>query len=269
MRYERVGGTVLPKVGFGTWGIGGEASADHRKDARSLAALRSALELGYTHFDTAELYADGHAEELLGQALRETRTGRDRVFLTSKVEPEHLGSDSVLRACEESLRRLATEYLDLYLIHWSNPRVQLRETFGALNKLVLQGKVRHLGVSNFDLALLKQACALAESGILTNQVPMSVRERSYSKNGVLSYCQDHGILITAYTPLQPVTPRQQKKLASVAAARSITPSQVALAWLTSQSRVITIPMSGNPVHQKENLAAGALILSAEEMQLLD
>jgi diketogulonate reductase-like aldo/keto reductase len=270
MRFEHVSGAVLPKIGFGTWSLGGGMSADSRKDPEYLAALRSALELGYTHFDTAELYADGHAEELLGRALRETRTGREDVFLTSKVKAENLAFDDVVAACERSLKRLETDYLDLYLIHWSNPRVPLEDTFSALNELVLQGRVRHLGVSNFGLDLLQQACALAESGILTNQVPMSLADRSYSENGVLSYCQAHDdILMTAHTPLQQVKLRHNKALTSIAAARSIAPSQVALAWLTSQKRVITIPMSADPRHQRQNIEAGDLVLSPEEMHLLD
>jgi len=141
MNYETIGKVTLPKIGFGTWKIGGGMSADRAQDGRSLAALRSALELGYTHFDTAEMYADGHAEELLGQAVREAAIRRDDLFITSKVLPSHLQYDQVLRSCEASLRRLGLDYLDLYLIHWPNAGMRLAETFRALNKLVKDGKV--------------------------------------------------------------------------------------------------------------------------------
>src|SRR5512133_2616309 len=118
MKYEIIRDLQIPKIGFGTWTIGGSSTPDRAQDARSLAALRSALELGYTHFDTAEMYARGHAEELLGQAIREVGVPREKLFIVSKVMPEHLGYTDVLLACENSLRRLGMETLDLYLIHW-------------------------------------------------------------------------------------------------------------------------------------------------------
>ncbi len=264
MRFETIHDLRIPKIGFGTWTIGGRNDPDPSRDDWSMAALRSALELGYTHFDTAEGYASGHAEELLGKAIRETRLRREDLFITSKVSPFHLKYDDVLHSCENSLRRLRMEYLDLYLIHWPARYMKLEETFRALNQLVRQGKLRHLGVSNFDLDLLQQAAALSETPLLTNQVPYSVPDRSYVENGVLEYCQQNDILLTAYTP---VNHRMTTgpKLQAVARARNITPHQVALAWLTTQPRVITIPMSANPRHQAENIAAGDLVLTDEEM----
>ena len=155
MKHETVGGVSLPKVGFGTWKIGGGSTPDPASDPKSLAALKSALALGYSHFDTAELYANGHTEQLLGKAIRESGVGRDSLFITSKVKPEHLRYDQVLKACEGSLQRLGLEYVDLYLIHWPGHAVPLSESFRALNELVRNGKVHHIGVSNFDLSLLE------------------------------------------------------------------------------------------------------------------
>ena len=183
MKYETVGNLTIPKIGFGTWTIGGERSADPAQDERSLAALRSALELGYTHFDTAEGYAAGHAEELLGRAIAEMRIPRARLFITTKVSPDHLGYADVLQCCENSLRRLGMEYVDLYLIHWPRVGANYAETFRALNQLVRQGRVRHLGVSNFKLPLLKKAAVLSETPLLANQVPYSIPDRTYVKNG--------------------------------------------------------------------------------------
>jgi diketogulonate reductase-like aldo/keto reductase len=259
MRYETLGDLRIPKIGFGTWTIGGEGSADPALDTLSLAALRSALELGYTLFDTAEGYAAGHAEELLGRAIRNSGQRRETLFITSKVSPEHLDYTKVLRSCEESLRRLGMDYLDLYLIHWPIRDMDLPETFRALNKLVRDGKVRHLGVSNFNLMLLKEAVSLSETKLLTNQVSYSLPDRSYVENGVMAYCQENDLLLTAYSPVKRRFIRGNTKLKEFARARGITPQQVALVWLVNQPRVITIPMSFNPQHQAENLAAAEIL----------
>jgi len=268
MRYENIHNLQIPKIGFGTWTIGGRDRADPSGDEKSLRALRSALELGYTHFDTAENYAAGHSEELVGRAIREMGMPREKLFITSKVEPDHLQFDDVLRCCESSLRRLGMAYLDLYLIHWPKTGMNYAETFRALNQLVREGKVRHMGVSNFNLELLKQSAALAETPLLTDQVPYSIPDRKYVENGVLAYCQQNDILLTAYTPVKHRF-TQGNKLKAIAQARGVTTYQIALAWLTTQPRVITIPMSFNPQHQAENLAAADIVLSAEEMAQLN
>lgn len=269
MHYETIHNLQIPKIGFGTWTIGGRDSADPSLDATSLLALRSALELGYSHFDTAENYAAGHAEELLGRAIREVGVPRENLFITSKVEPDHLEYDDVLRCCENSLRRLGMDYLDLYLIHWPKAGMNLLDTFRALNQLVREGKVRNLGMSNFNLKLLKQAASLSEPPLLTNQVPYSIPDKKYVQNGVLAYCQQNDILLTAYTPVKHRFTHGNTGLKAIAQARGVTAHQIALAWLTTQPRVITIPMSFNPQHQAENLAAADLVLSAEEMEQLN
>ncbi len=269
MNYETIGAVTLPKIGFGTWKIGGEMSPERARDAWSLAALRSALELGYTHFDTAEMYAGGHAEELLGQAIRESAIPREALFITSKVSPSNLEYDQVLRSCEASLRRLGLDYLDLYLIHWPSASMRLEGAFRALNKLVRDGKVRYLGVSNFDLKLLKQAQSLSETPILTNQVPYSLSDRSYVRNDVLDYCQRNDIVITAYSPVDEGNLRITDRLEAIAKAHQVTPHQIALAWVAAQPRVITIPMSANAKHQAENLAAADIGLSQAEMEQLN
>lgn len=268
MKFEIVGGLQLPKIGFGTWRIGGEMSANRKDDARSIAALRCALELGYTHFDTAEMYADGHAEELVGQVIRESRVPRESLLITSKVLPSHLKYGDVISACERSLRHLGMDYLDLYLIHWSNSRMDLEDTFRALNQLVRQGRVRHLGVSNFNLALLKQSQAASETAIITNQVPYSIADRSYVKNGVTAYCQENDIIVTAYSPFEEGNLKVNPTLERIAATHRVTPHQIALAWLVHQPGVITIPMSFNPRHQKENLDAVEITLTDAEMKTL-
>lgn len=268
MRYETIHNLQIPKIGFGTWTIGGHGAADPSADERSLAALHSALELGYTHFDTAEGYASGHSEELLGQAIREKGVLRESLFITTKVAPDHLQYEDVLRCCEDSLRRLNMDYVDLYLIHWPKTGMKLDQTFQALNKLVQEGKVRHLGVSNFNLKLLIQAAALSETSLLTDQVSYCMPDRTYVDNGVLEYCQQNDILLTAYSPVKHRYVKGNKTLHAIARARGASPEQIALAWLTTQPRVITIPMSSNPEHQAQNLAAADIVLTAEEMEQL-
>jgi len=268
MKYETVHNLTLPKIGFGTWKIGGESSPNPKVDSVSLAALRSALELGYTHIDTAEMYAAGHTEELIGQVIREMHIKRESLFITSKVLPTHLRYDQVLTACEASLRRLQMDYVDLYLIHWPSAGMKLEDTFRALNKLVKDGKVKHLGVSNFDVKLLKQSQAFSETPIITNQVPYSISDQSYVKNSVLEYCQQNNILLTAYSPIDAGRLNVKAPLKNIAKAHNATPHQIALVWLIQQPRVITIPMSFNPIHIKENFEAADLILTDEEMKQL-
>jgi len=269
MMYETIfDGKQIPKIGFGTWSLGGDSRADPKLDSVSLAALRSALEIGYTHFDTAASYAAGHAEELIGRAIRETGVKRESLFITTKVAPEHLELEKVIKACAGSLRRLNVGHIDLYLIHWPRVGMKLEETFRALNKLVRDGQVCHLGVSNFNVKLLKQAQEHSETPIITDQVPYSIFDRSYVKNGVLEYCQQNDILLTAYSPVEQGRLKSNQTLRSIAEAHGATSYQIALAWLVAQPRVITIPMSFNPQHIKENFQSANIRLRQEELKTL-
>ena len=268
MKSEILPNLIIPKLGFGTWKIGGGSYADPKLDPVSLAALRFALEVGYTHFDTAEMYGNGHTEELLGRAIRESEIKRESLFITSKVLPSHLKYDDVLKACDNSLKRLSMDVIDLYLIHWPQAGMKLEDTFRALNKLVHDKKVRHLGVSNFNLKLLQQSRELCETPLVTNQVPYSLSDRSYAKNGVLEYCQQNNILLTAYEPVDKGHLKVDQPLRSIAEAHNATPYQVALAWLISQPRVITIPMSLDPEHIRENFESADIELTKEEFELL-
>ncbi len=268
MKTETVHGVSVPKVGFGTWSIGGGSNPDPALDSASMTALRAALEIGYIHFDTAEVYADGHSEELLGMAVRKSKVPREKLFITTKVSPLHLKYEQVLRSCEGSLKRLKMDYVDLYLIHWPHARMKLDETFRAMNQLVREGRVRHLGVSNFNLKQLKQAQSFSETPLLTDQVPYRLPDHKYVENGVLEYCQQNDILITAYSPVKFRNLRVNKTIRAIAEAHAATPFQIALAWLVVQPRVITIPMSFNPQHIRENFEAAEIKLSKEEFETL-
>lgn len=235
---------TLPKIGFGTWKIGGGSSANPAVDPVSSAALQSALGVGYTHFDTAESYASGHSEELLGRAVRETSIKREKLFITTKVSPEHLNYNSVLKSCENSLRRLQMETIDLYLIHWPLAGMKLEEAFRALNKLVRDEKIKHIGVSNFSVKLLKQSQELSETPIITNQVPYSLADRSYVKNGMLEYCQQNDIFLTAYSPIEQAnyTPTKLLKLSPKRAKRHL----IKLRWHGSFHNRASLPFQCLP-----------------------
>jgi 2,5-diketo-D-gluconate reductase B len=161
------------------------------------------------------------------------------------------------------------DYVDLYLIHWP-PRIgmQLDDAFRGLNQLVKDGKVKHLGVSNFNVKLLKQAQSLAETPILTDQVPYRLPDRSYVKNGVLEYCQQNDILLTAYSPVKFRNLPVNRTIQAIAKAHAATSFQIALAWLVAQPRVITIPVSLNPQHIRENFESAKIELSKEEFETL-
>lgn len=268
MRYKTLpGGRQIPALGLGTWKVGGGSSPDYSQDEKALRGLQTALEIGYTHIDTAEMYADGHTEELVGQAIQSYR--RSDLFITSKVWPSNLAYPSVLNACEGSLKRLQTDYLDLYLIHWPSDDIPLDESFGALNELVRKGQVRHLGVSNFNPEQLQKARSLSATPLATAQVPYSLYNRRYARNGVLTACQEAGMILTAYTPLEKGRLLEDPVVKAIADMTGAGPAQVALAWLIAQPGVVAIPMSMDPYHLGQNLQAAELELSPEDLQRLD
>jgi diketogulonate reductase-like aldo/keto reductase len=267
MRYEQLpNGETIPKLGLGTWNMGGGSWANYEKDNETIETIQTAIELGFTHIDTAEIYGNGHTEELVGQAIRGFE--RQDLFITTKVSPSNLNYRDVWTALKGSLQRLDTEYIDLYLIHWPNQSIPLENTFRALNELVEKKLVRYLGVSNFDLEGLQKSQKLATSPIVTNQVPYSIKERRYVRNKVLEYCQDSGCILTAYSPLKGGV-LSDNTVRKIAKKYDATPAQVALNWLMRQSKVITIPKSANPNHLRENLRALDLELSEEDVDRLN
>lgn len=260
------GGVDIPAIGLGLWDFGGGSAADYSRDDHDERAIHSAVAIGYRHFDTAEYYASGHSEELLGRALQ--RYNRSDFFVTTKVSPSHIGYDDLLAACDRSLQRLQTDYIDLYLIHWPSETIPLAESMRALNRLVTEGKIRHVGVSNFDLALLQEAVDLCETPLATNQVHYNVMHREYAQNGVLAYCQEQGILVTAYSPVKDGV-LKNRTVQEIAQSHDATPAQVAVQWLVQQPQVITIPKSSNQARQQENWDAASLALSAADIARLD
>ena len=256
-------GVRVAVVGQGTWAM----ERDDRR--RVLAALRTGLDLGMTHIDTAEMYGDGAVERLVGRAIAGRR---EEVFLVSKVLPEHASRAGVVHACEESLRRLRTDRLDCYLLHWRG-RHPLAETIAGFENLFRVGKIRSYGVSNFDAPELEWAIALAGSGWLTcDQVLYHLRERAI-EHRVMPACARHGVAVVAYSPFaQGRFPSARspagRVLEEVAAAYGATPRQVALAFLVREPHGFVIPKASRPEHVRENAAAGALTLSAEAIRRL-
>lgn len=260
------GGFSMPVLGQGTWRLGGVSERDpENDDARDVAVIRRALDAGLTHIDTAEMYAGGHAEELVGEAIRGVE--RSRLFLTGKVWKSHLGGDGPLRAAEASLRRLGVDAFDLYLVHQVNPEIPLKETIRAMNRLQREGLARNIGVSNFSLERLKQAQALSEVPIVANQLHYNLQVREIELSGLLDFCQETGVMVIAWRPLRGVD-CSVPLLTELAARYGHTPRQLALNWLISQLGVVTIVKASDPLHLAENVGAVDWRMAEEDVERL-
>lgn len=252
---------AVPVLGQGTWAMGDDA----RRRPDELAALRLGLDLGLTLIDTAEMYGDGASEELVGEAVAGRR---DEVFLVSKVLPGNAGRDAAVRACERSLRRLKTDRIDLYLLHWRGG-TPLAETVAAFEQLVAAGKIRHWGVSNLgpgDMAELEGVPG--GTAVATNQVLYNLTRRGVEFD-LLPYCGRRGIPVMAYSPVEQGRMLGHPALAVVAGRHGATPAQVALAWLLRQDGVIAIPKAARPEHVRDNRGALDLVLTPGDLGELD
>ena len=249
----------IPVIGIGTW----KMEYDDRRAA--VAAIQRAVELGMTHVDTAELYGHGRVEEIVADALVGRR---DDVFLVSKVLPHNAGYADTLRACEQSLRRLRTDRLDLYLLHWRED-VPLAETFRAFEELREDGKIRAWGVSNFDDTDLADALREVGPGKITcNQVCYHLKNRTI-EHRVIPWCEQHGVAVVAYSPFGSGNFPRSKALDEIAQRHGATPHQVALAFLTRRASVFAIPKSSTVAHVEQLATAGDLSLSADDVVALD
>lgn len=262
-------GFSMPVLGLGTWQMGGRETRDPSDDGKSSAeALAAGLEMGYRHIDTAEMYAAGFSEEIVGNAI----SGFDRsaLFLTSKVWKTHLHYDDVLRAAEGSLKRLRTDYLDLYLIHQVDDSVPIRETMRALNRLLDEKLIRNIGVSNFAIERFEHAQGWADSKVVANQVHYNLKIREAEKSGLLKYCRENDVMLIAWRPLQKgmLMEKAPDCVREVADQTGLSAAQIALSWLTSQANVVTISMTRNPAHMKENLEAAEVTLPSETVEFL-
>ena len=274
MKYKKLGKTKIdiPIIGQGCMGIGGYLSRDMVHDEQSVKALRRGIELGMTFIDTAEVYGNGHSEELVAIA---TDGIRDKVFISTKVSPENLSYNDVIKSAKDSLKRLKTDYIDLYQIHWPNPRIPICETMQAMEQLADSGKIRYIGVSNFSLKELKstEKCTSGNRNpIMSIQVEYNLFDRTI-EDTILPYCKQNDITIIAYSPLDQGRiangKEKMKKLENVSRRYNKTISQITLNWLTTHPTVIAIPKAINISHIEENAFAADFDLSEGDFREID
>jgi diketogulonate reductase-like aldo/keto reductase len=254
-------GEDVPVLGQGTWGMGEKST----KRPDEVAALRLGLDLGMSLIDTAEMYGHGAAEEVVGEAVAGRR---DEVFIVSKVLPIHASRLGVVAACDQSLRRLRTDRIDLYLLHWrlSTP---LAETVAGFETLKEAGKIRHWGVSNFDTADMIELAGVADGrNVQTDQVLYNLARRGIEYD-LLPWCREHAIPVMAYSPVEQGALADDGRVAKFADRYGVSRSQIALAWVLHQSGVIAIPKASRPDHVRENRAALDLRLAPADLQELD
>ena len=255
------GGEAVPALGLGTWRMGERARA--RGD--ELTAIRHALELGYRLIDTAEMYGEGGAEEVVGEAVAGRR---DEVFIVSKVYPHNASRKGTVAACERSLKRLRTDHIDLYLLHWRGS-IPLAETVAAFEQLQRDGKIRHWGVSNFDVADMNELWSIRSGAhCAANQVYYSASRRGIEFE-LLPWLHERSVPTMAYCPIDEGTLAKNTALAQIGKERGATAAQIALAWALSRPDVIAIPKAVKRDHLRQNIAAADLALSPADLAEID
>jgi diketogulonate reductase-like aldo/keto reductase len=262
MRITTIAGEQVPVLGQGTWQLGDRA--DRRQ--QEIAALQLGIDLGMTLIDTAEMYGDGASEELVAEAI----TGRrDRLFLVTKVLPGNATSKQrIVTSCENSLRRLRVDHVDLYLLHWRQSE-KLAVVVEAFTELVAAGKIRHWGVSNFDVADLQELEGVAGGrNVASNQVLYNVTRRGIEFD-LLPRTREAGVNVMAYTPIEQGRILGSAVLREIARRHNVTAAQIALAWTIRAEGVMAIPRSGSPAHTRENAAAADLELTPRDLQEID
>ena len=274
MEFKELGKSAqkIPVLGLGTWGIGGFSTRYlGGGDEEGVRALKLGIELEMRFIDTAEMYAGGHSEEVVAKAVK---SQRKEVFIATKVSPEHLRYDDVLKSCESSLGRLETNYIDLYQVHWPNPSTPIAETMKAMEHLAAEGKIRHIGVSNFSVRQTREAQeALSKSSLASNQVEYSLLDRSI-ETGLLPYAEKEHITIIAYSPIAkgeiPKGRRGQRwqSLDKIASKYNKTRAQVALNWLIAKKPVVAIPKAASLNHIRENAGGAGWQMSKQDRDKL-
>lgn len=276
MEYKVIGNVKIPALGLGTWLMGGGHEADYSEDQEAIQAIKSAIDLGYDHIDTAEYYGNGHCEELVGEAIKDIN--RQRLFITSKVWTTNLKYRDVISAAKRSLKRLGTDYIDLYLIHSPSETIPISETMKAFDYLVDNKLIKHIGVSNFKVSQLIEAQKHTQHKISVNQIEYSLLTRNkgkYSGNinmesETIPYCQENNIIVVAERPVErgmilkshPLLNRLEKKYAK-------TKAQIAMNWLISKKNIVTIPKSTSVNHLKENLGSMGWQMDESDIKCLD
>lgn len=265
---KKAGDFSLPVLGLGTWQMGGHDEKEPAHDAQDLAGINNAIQHGITHIDTAEVYAAGHAEELIGEVIK--NFDRTKLLITSKVSGTHLNYDEVIKAAKASLARLGIRTLHLYLVHWPNPEYPLKETMRAMDFLLENGLIKNAGVSNFLPEQIAEAQSYIKYRIVNNQINYSVAARGHETAGTLDYCRKKQILVTAYRPLLRGSELlAENSLLSVLAKKyEKSPRSIALNWVINKPNIVALVKTSNPKHLEENLTAlGWRLDPADELEI--
>ena len=261
---DKIGDRQVFPVGLGTYGMGGYQSKASGADTKYVSAIKYALSKGINVIDTAEMYASGHTEEIVGKAV--SSVDRNDVFIISKVWPTHLGRHDLRKSLEGSLKRLNVDYLDLYLIHWPSTEVPLDESIGTLMELKDEGKIRQLGVSNFDENLLEDAIAFAGQGqISANEIEYNYGNRKEVR-GLLEFCKKHGITVIAYTPLSRGAYARSQRIEEMAKKYGKSELQVGLRLVMEDA--LPIPKASSPEHIDELVDTAGINMSREDLNYL-
>lgn len=268
---KSAGDFSLPVLGLGTWQMGGRLEVDSsNNDERDVQGIIHAVKQGITHIDTAEKYAAGHTEEIVAQALKQV--DREQIFLTSKVGSEKLQYDDLIRSCHESLQRLQTKYLDLFLIHgYSKTGIPLSNSMKAMDFLLENELVKNIGVCNFHIPYLQEAMAATKYKIVNNQIHYSLVARGYEENGTLEFCAKNNILVTAYRPTAKGELAQKGNvlLDELSLKYNKTPVQIAINWVMNKPNVVTIVKTSDLHHLEEDLGALGWRLEKVDEERLD
>ncbi|MCC7574387.1 aldo/keto reductase [Candidatus Woesearchaeota archaeon] len=262
-------GFEMPALGIGTYSFGGEYERDESRKDEWIQAIKDAIELGYTHIDTAEIYGAVFTEELVAEAIR--GVDRSKLFLTSKVWPTNFSYDSVLESAKASLKRLNTTYLDLYLLHSFNPNIPLSETMRAMNELVDKGLVKHVGVCNFTAKQLLDAQKVSKAKIVVNQMKHSLWVKNKPDIETFKFCQENDILITAYKIFgrNKINNDKIDLLEEMSKKYELSVHQLMIAWVLSKKNFTTIFTSMHKDHLKSNLDALNVRITSDDVALLD
>lgn len=264
----------LPRLGLGTWEMGGRHAPDRSNDKKWIDAISFSIENGIRHIDTAAIYGGGHTERLVGEAIRQYP--RNELFITTKVSGDRLQFSEVIRSAADSCKRLGLDQIDLLLLHWPNPRIPLSQTMSAINKLMEDKVIRYFGLSNFPVELIREVMLFTDAPVITNQIEYNILTRnggSYNRtveDEIIPWCLKNNISITAWRPVAKGADLGKYPLiAQMAAKYAKTPHQIALNWLINKPMMMAIPKMSTPEHILQNIESTCFEMEAEDYFLLD
>lgn len=263
-------GFEMPVYGLGTWQMGGRETRDpSNNDDADIQAIKSAIDKGVTHIDTAESYADGFAEVLIGKAIE--NYDRNRLFIASKVRDENLRYDDLINSEKESMKRMGVKYLDLYYIHHPSLTIPIAETMRAMDTLYEEGLIKNIAVSDFNLEEFQKAQSYSKYKIVANQLHLNLKYREAERRGLLKYCQENDVMFVAWRPLQKgvLLESESSIVQKLAEKYQKTSAQIAINWLISQENIVTLSKTRDLKHLEDNLGALNWQMDKEDIEKLD